>query len=93
LDYRIGPDDHFAPIDARLLRASEFEARAAASLNRLAATVQEGRSGRSQPLGKPCTVPGVIVTALVLELVDGEELAQRIARGPIPLGEGLPIAK
>jgi hypothetical protein len=34
------------------LRASEFEARAAASLNRLAATVQEGRSGRSQALGK-----------------------------------------
>jgi hypothetical protein len=32
---------------------------AAASLNRLAATVQEGRSGRSQPLGKPCSVlPG-----------------------------------
>lgn len=51
LDYRIGPDDHFARIDVRLLRASEFEARAAASLNRLAATVQEGRSGRSQALG------------------------------------------
>ena len=33
------------------------------------------------------------VTALVLELVDGEDLAQRIARGPIPLVEALPIAK
>jgi hypothetical protein len=52
LDYRIGHEDHFARIDVRLLSASE--ARAAASLNRLAATVQEGRSGRSQPLGKPC---------------------------------------
>src|SRR5437868_5798181 len=31
--------------------------------------------------------------ALVLELVDGPTLADRIARGPIPLGEALLIAK
>jgi serine/threonine protein kinase/Tol biopolymer transport system component len=30
--------------------------------------------------------------ALVLELVDGETLADRIARGPVPLEEALPIA-
>ena len=33
------------------------------------------------------------VTALVMELVDGEDLSQRIARGAIPVDETLPIAK
>ena len=32
-------------------------------------------------------------TALVMELVEGDDLSQRIARGAIPLAEALPIAK
>src|SRR5438445_9709562 len=33
------------------------------------------------------------VRALVMELVEGDDLSRRIAQGPMPLDEALPIAK
>src|SRR6185436_18151230 len=41
----------------------------------------------------PSTGSGQAVTALVLELVEGPTLAERIARGPVSVPEALAIAR
>jgi serine/threonine-protein kinase len=73
--------------DAERLARFKREAQVLASLNHphIAAIYGlEGQDGREGQDRSPL--------ALVLELVEGPTLADRIARGPIPLDEALPIA-
>ena len=67
--------------DAERIARFQREAKVLASLNHpnIAAIYGLERSGGHH--------------ALVMELVEGEDLSQRIARGAIPLDEALPIAK
>ena len=67
--------------DADRLARFQREAKTLASLNHLNIA---GIYGLEESGG---------VTALVMELVEGDDLSQRIARGAIPLDEALPIAK
>ena len=67
--------------DAERLARFQREAEVLASLNH-----PEHRSHL-----RPRTFRGM--TALVMELVEGPTLADRIARGPIPLDDALPIAR
>jgi serine/threonine protein kinase len=68
-------------VDADRLARFQREAEALASLNHpnIAAIYGLEESGG--------------MTALVMELVEGDDLSQRIARGPIPLDDALRIAK
>jgi len=68
-------------LDARRLRQFEHEARVLASLNHpnIATLHAIERVGETQ--------------ALILELVDGKTLAERIAEGPLPLASALTIAR
>ena len=72
--------DAFASDPERMARF-EREAKTLASLNHphIAAIYGFEKSGGAR--------------ALVMELVEGDDLSQRIARGAIPIDEALPIAK
>jgi eukaryotic-like serine/threonine-protein kinase len=55
---------------------------------------EESISQRTSPgIGETDQAPTSIVRTLVLELVEGLTLAERIAQGPLPLGEAIPIAR
>jgi Tol biopolymer transport system component len=75
----------FAADPDRLMRF-EREARTLAALNHPHIAQVYGVEDGSD-------ATGVVTRALVLELVEGDDLSQRIARGPIPLDEALAIAR
>jgi len=77
----------FSHDDERLARF-EREARTLASLNHPNIAVVYALA--VQPHGGPDHVP---TRALVMELVEGPTLADRIALGPIPVEDALPIAR
>jgi serine/threonine protein kinase len=72
--------DTFAHDPERLARF-EREAKTLASLNHPNVAIVHGLEKSDG------------IQALVMELVEGPSLADRIAQGPIPVGEALPIAK
>ena len=77
--------DLFARDPERLARF-EREARMLAALNHPHIAQVYGT------VDLPAEGPGVATIGLVMELVEGEDLSQRIARGALPLDEALPIA-
>ncbi len=77
-------------LDADRLARFQREAQVLASLNHPNIAAIYGFE--DERLNHPAEA-GLHVRALVLELVEGETLADRIARGPIPIDEALPIAR
>ncbi len=82
--------------DADRLARFTREAQVLASLNHpniAAIYAVEIGPGLFSESGHPEKSPGPIFTALVMELVEGEDLSVLIARGAVPLSDALAIAK
>jgi len=75
--------------DSERIARFEREAKTLASLNHLNIAHIHGLEESNPSAGSGQAA----VRALVMELVEGEDLAQRIAGGAIPVAEALPIAK
>jgi serine/threonine-protein kinase len=87
---KVLPSSLAADADRLLRFAREAEMLAALNHPNIAAIygVEEAATNGPAEAG-----PYASVRALVMELVEGETLAERIARGPIPTDEALPIAR
>jgi serine/threonine-protein kinase len=80
--------------DTKLNRALKvLPAGFAADPDRLARFTHEAQVLASLNHPNIAQIYGVEDRALIMELVDGPTLAERIAQGPIPLDEALPIAR
>ncbi len=65
----------------------------AADADRLARFTREAQTLAALNHPNIAAIYGIENGALVMELVEGEDLSELIARGPIPLAEALPIAR
>jgi serine/threonine protein kinase len=63
------------------------------TIHRLARFTREARALAALNHPNIAAIYGIEAHPLVMELVEGEDLSQRIARGAIPLEEALPVAK
>jgi serine/threonine protein kinase/Tol biopolymer transport system component len=85
---KVLPPEYVA--DAERRQRFEREARAIASLvHPHICTLFEFDRERPQPVDGASGPSGVVVDFLVMELVDGESLADRLARGPLPVAQAV----
>ena len=91
-----GMGEVYRALDTRLARevAIKFLPDAfAADRDRLSRFEREAKTLASLSHPNIAQIHGIESNAIVMELVPGEDLAERIARGPIPIDEALPIAR